>query len=95
MSANFVITATATGASSSVYLAPGEWVLALTSSSWGDADLQASADGRSTFIDVTDTSGVINATANKLVRVAGGLYYRLDVNTFTADIVLTAQRCRD
>lgn len=94
----YSVTATATGGSSSLLLPSGsDWVLSITSSTWGDADLQGSVDG-TTFIDVEDklvSGSVVNLSANKLVRVSGGMYYRLDVNTYSADITIKAKRCTD
>lgn len=88
------ITATGTGASDHIFLHEKEnghdWTLSLASGTWGSADLQASADGTN-WGDVKDSAGtVINHTANGFNRVAGNMFYRLDVNTYSADITLIA-----
>ena len=87
------ITTTGTGASDSIFLEEKEnglnWTLSASSSSWGDADLQVSADGTN-WGDALDASGVVNFVANKSVSVPGNLQYRLDVNTHTAVITLLA-----
>jgi hypothetical protein len=94
MSSRNTITATGTGGSSAVQLSGGgDWVLQVTCSSWGNADLQCSCDGGTTFVDVVDAANgsVVNFTANKALAVKGGLSYRLDVNSYTSAITLVAQ----
>lgn len=89
------ITATTTGASNHIYLPDKEngqpWTLAITSGTWGDADLQASADGAA-WGDWKDAAGsVVNVTANGFAVVPGDMFYRLDVNSYSADIKLLAK----
>lgn len=89
------ITATGTGASNHIFLADKEngqlWTLGVSSGTWGDADLQASADGTN-WGDVKDSAGsVVNYTANSFSVVRGNMYYRLDVNTHSANITLLAK----
>lgn len=86
------ITTTGTGGSDPVTLpSGGDWHLSVTwAGSAGDADLQIDCgDG---WVDVTDAAGVVNITANKVVRVGGGSDYRLDVTTHTSAATLTAAR---
>jgi hypothetical protein len=88
------VTTTGTGASDHLTLGQGEHVLTIAwAGSAGDADLQVSGDG-TTFIDVLDApnGSVVNYTANGAVRVAGGMRYRLDVNTHTSAATMTAHR---
>lgn len=88
------VTTTGTGGSDHLTLTQGEHALTITwAGSAGDADLQCSGDG-TTFIDVLDAvaGSVINIAANRAMRVAGGLRYRLDVNTHTSAATMTAHR---
>lgn len=87
------ITTSGTGASDGVILSNNDHVLIITwAGSAGDADLQAGHGA--TFVDVTDQTGaIVNVTSNTIVRVAGGLEYRLDVNTHTSAATMTAIQC--
>lgn len=89
----YTVTTTGTGGSDHISLPPGgDYVMTVTwAGSAGDADLQCSSDA-SSWIDVTDSSGVVNITAAKAVRVAGGLKYRLDVNTHTSAATMVANK---
>lgn len=84
------VTTTGTGESDHIVLSPGEHVLIITASSWGDADLQVGVG--STFVDARDSAGVVNLTANRAVIVPGGVAYRLDVTTHSSAITMTAHQ---
>ncbi len=89
------ITTSGTGGSDHIRLGQGDWVLTTTwAAAAGNADLQCSGDGTN-FVDVLDApnGSVVNITAAHAVRVAGGLSYRLDVNTHTSAATLTAHNC--
>ena len=94
MAAVVVITTTGTGqAADWIALGPGDHIIDLTwAGSPGDADLQSRPPG-GTFRDVEDSAGVINATANKSIRVSGNRDYSVDVNTHTSALRVEASRC--
>lgn len=88
------IVTTATGASDSIFQESKEsgqdWTLFVSCGTWGDADLQASADGVN-WGDAKDAAGVVNFVENGSVRVPGNCYYRLNVTTHSAVITLIAK----
>lgn len=86
------VTATTTGASSSVWLEPGEYVAYATADSWGEATVQSSPDD-SSFITLLSpyTDADIALTANYQFIVFGNQYMRLNVTTHTDDITVTFQ----
>lgn len=88
------VTATATGESNYILLAEGEWMLHCRSTSWGDTDIQWSTTPSisSSWADLKENGVVVNFTTNDGNRVPGNTAYRMDVNAYTADIVMTANR---
>lgn len=87
---SYMITTTGTGGSQEIDLPPlGDFHLSVKwAGSAGDADLQINCGAG--WIDVEDSSGVVNITADKVIRVGGGARYRLDVNTHTSAATLLA-----
>ena len=93
------ITASATGASDYIFLAEKDegqdWTLFFYGSAWGDVDLQASPspDISNSWGDVQMLIGgaltTVNRTSNGSVRVPGGCYYRLDVNSLSGGNPIT------
>jgi len=88
---NSPVTATTTGYSDSLKLPPGDHMLTAYSSAWGNATLEVSLDG-STWFSAKDESGAITLTANCAYRALGGVQYRLNVASISANIVLSAQK---
>lgn len=88
------IVTTGTGASDFFHLPDKEngndWSLVATSETWGDANLQTSADGTIWF-DVQDCDGAVNFTVNRAVRATGNMFYRLNVSVHSAAISLVAK----
>lgn len=84
-----------TGASDHIFLTEKpngqDWTLSAFASSWGDADLEVSADGTNWGDCESSPGNVVNFTANGSVRVAGNLYYRLNVTTHAAVITVLAK----
>lgn len=88
------ITTSGTGFSDHIRLGSGRYALMITwAGSAGDADVQV-GDG-TTFVDLEDANGVVNVTAAKAIGVAGGMSYRLDVNTHTSAATVIARRTSD
>ena len=74
-------------------LAEGDHILHITwAGSPGDADVTLRPPN-GTFRDAYDSAGVVNITANKSVRVAGGCDYSLDVTTHTSAATMVATKC--
>lgn len=87
---SFQVTAIDVGASAFVDLPRGEWALFVTSSQWGEADLEISRDGVEWF--PADTYfGPVVLTSNRLIEVAGNSKYRLSVTSFDGPIVMRAK----
>lgn len=94
MSANYTITATGTGTTAGIQLsARSAWVLQFTSSGWGVATIESSADGGANYVTVRtfDDSAAISLTANRSYQMVGGLKYRLNVSSYSAAITMVAQ----
>jgi len=87
----YTITATATGPSASVLLPKGEFAATIRSATWGEAALEVS-DDNATWYPAETYSGPLTMTGNKLVEIAGGVYYRLNVSTLSANIVFNATK---
>ena len=68
-----------------------QWVLAFFSATWGDTDLQASVDNVNWGDAMDSCDVIINHVANGFTTVPGDKYYRLNVNTYTADITVEAR----
>lgn len=87
------VTTSGTGGSDHLSLGSGyDWMVEVTwAGSAGDADLQGRY-GQDTFIDIEDSAGVVNITANKSIIVPGGGDIRLDVTTHTSAATMTATR---
>ena len=91
---NLPLTISASGVSSGFSLPSGDHWLVIKASGWGSATLQVSPDNTAgSFEDARDSSGTaITITANWQYPVAGGLFYRLNVTSYSQPIVITARR---
>ena len=90
---NKIITTGTGQAADWLTLSSGDHVLHFTwVGSPGDADLQLRPSS-GTFRDAENSSGVVNITANRSVRVSGGCDYSVDVNTHTSVLYVEASKC--
>lgn len=80
----------ATGPSDYITLRPGDHVLIVHwAGTPGDADLEVSGNGVD-FVPAQDAAGPVNITSNYSVQVAGGVSYRLSVNSHTSAATFSA-----
>lgn len=88
------VTTTGTGASAAIYLSQGLWSLAISSSSWGAAEIQHSDINQVVWDDLkpSEAEDPIALTANRVLIVRGGLSYRLNVSSHAAAITMLATR---
>ena len=88
------IVASATGFSDSIFLDEKpegqDWTVFVRSGTFGDTDIQISDNGTD-WGDAKDSAGVINFIANGSFRSPGGIYLRMDVNSYSAAITLVAK----
>ena len=98
MSEPYQVTATGDGATSSIHLPPGVYVLEIKATAWDGASATLQEGYVSSFVDSDDpynTGNALTRTANgKVVVAQGGCEYRLNVSSFggsTAGLKLTAR----
>ena len=84
------VTATGTGTTAGMF-ADGDSVLILTSNTWGSASIEISVDNV-TFVPLESSSGPIVVTSNKGIFIYGGVFYRLNVSSWSANIVAQINR---
>lgn len=88
------VSVTSATQSNHIKLPPGEYCLECTSAGAFALDIQVAADPAQTFRDLYDTNGKVTfdttAAAKMHVIVAGGLCYRMDVDTYNSEITLAA-----
>lgn len=88
---NTIITANASGASPSILLGPNKnWNIFVSSASGMDVNLQASPDNVNWY-NVTKDGTIVNFTTNGAEEVNGGLYLRGYLNSYVADVIITAK----
>jgi hypothetical protein len=86
--------ATATGASSSISLPPGDFVLRFSSGGAFVLDVQEGdgSDFADLYYDATTKVTIDSSTGPRSVQVPGGMSYRMDVGTYNSAITMTARR---
>lgn len=87
------VTATATGTTDAIYASVDESVLEIRSSgTWTTESVTievSSTNEPDSFVTLQDSNGNVVFTAEGSVKVAGGMYYRMNVTTYVADVVMT------
>jgi hypothetical protein len=86
---NRFIVANNVGASQSIALAPGEWVLNVTAPAWGSVTVQSAEIGSTDWAS-NHNGGTFVLTENTDLHVFGGLQYRLQVASLAGDITMKA-----
>ena len=98
MSEPYQVLSTADGATDSIHLPPGVYVLEIYADTWDGASATLQEGYASSFVNSDDpynTGNALTRTANgKVVVAQGGCEYRLNVSSFggsTAGLKLTAR----
>lgn len=87
------ITSSSLGETDYIFLRPGDHVLIVKwAGSPGDADLQVSGDGVN-FVPARDAAGPVNVTSDFSCQIAGGVYYRMSINSNTSELSFSAHLC--
>ena len=81
------ITQSAAGASASVQLENGYFAAFVSAAGWGEVVIQVSDDGIDWY-DAELYSGGVVISANKAIRLLGGLYYRLNVLDYDSPVTM-------
>ena len=91
---NLPLTISASGNSAGFRLSMGDHWLVIKSTGWGSATLQVSpSDAAGSYENVKDASGnTIVITGNWQFPVQGGVFYRLNVTSYSQPITVTAMR---
>jgi hypothetical protein len=91
---NIPLVISASGVSSGFSLPTGEHWLVIKASGWGSVTLQVSPDNSAgSYEDAKDSSGnAITITGNWNFPVAGGMFYRLNVTSYSQPITVNARR---
>lgn len=92
--AHLYVTVGSATTSDHLSLPNGKWVLECTSSSAYVLDIQVSGgtDFKDMYYDATTVVTLNNTTGPALVKVDGGLNYRMDVTTYNSTITMKAHK---
>lgn len=65
--------------------------LIITAAGWGSATVQVSGDNIN-WVNLENSNGVVTVTSNKGLQVYGGLFYRINVTSYTNPITMSLYR---
>jgi len=89
---NTSITATQTGETSQVISLPdGIFNLFISSSGWGSTKIEVSPD-RVNWFTLQDSGSDLSISENFVTEINGGLILRLNVQTYSQDIIASVKR---
>lgn len=87
-----IVVATQTGPSDHIYLKPGDHILLVSYDGAGDSELEVSGDGV-TFVPARDQNGPVVIPEDWSCQIAGGVFYRLQVNAVGTSVTFSAHLC--